>query len=118
MITGLRLWVGTAALALAFMGSAAAAEAFDAHGSAEQVYATGTSAGQQMALLDSSGHVVQTKAADSLGGVVFRNVAPGDGYRVRAAAGGPASDPLTVLSTRPAPPSTDVYNQSIPSSGY
>ena len=26
--------------------------------------------------------------------------------------------PLTVLSTRPAPPSTDVYNQTIPSSGY
>ena len=28
------------------------------------------------------------------------------------------SEPLRVLSTRPAPPSTDIYDQAIPSSGY
>ncbi len=37
---------------------------------------------------------------------------------MRPAGGGTASGPLTVLSTRSAPPSTDVYDQSIPSSGY
>jgi len=56
--------------------------------------------------------------ADSLGGLLFRHVKPGGGYRVRPAGGGPASGPLRVLSRRPAPPSTDVYNQQIPSSGY
>ena len=37
---------------------------------------------------------------------------------MRATDGGAQSDPLTVLSTQSAPPSTDVYDQSIPSSGY
>ena len=57
-------------------------------------------------------------SADALGGLLFRNVKPGGGYRVRLAGGGETSDPLTVLSTQSAPPSTDVYNQTIPSSGY
>ena len=45
---------------------------------------------------------------------------PGEGevlIRVRAA-DGTTSDPITVISTRPAPPSTDVYNQTIPTDGY
>src|SRR5262249_1418660 len=53
---------------------------------------------------------------DSLGGLLFRDVKPGDGYRVRA--GGEESGSLTVLDTRPAPPSTDVYNQALPQDGY
>ena len=71
-----------------------------------------------MTLFDRRGRKVATKPADSLGGVLFRKLAPGGGYRVRLASGGPRSGPLRVLSTRSAPPSTDVYNQSIPSSGY
>jgi uncharacterized protein len=43
-------------------------------------------------------------------------VPPGDGYRVRAANG--ESGPLTVLSMRPRPPGTGMYNQSITSDGY
>src|SRR4051795_6871054 len=100
--------------------TAAAAEAdptFSAHGSAEQVYVTGLGAHEKMTLLDRHGHAVQTKKADSLGGRLFRNVKPGSGYRVRAP-GGTKSDALTVLSTRPAPPSTGVYNQTIAPSGY
>jgi hypothetical protein len=104
------------ALLLSAASANAAEPAFSAHGSAEQVYATGLAANEQASLLDSAGTTVATQQADSLGGIVFRNVAPGSGYRV--AAGGAESDPLTVLSTESAPPSTYVYNQSIPSSGY
>ena len=68
--------------------------------------------------MNSAGTTVATRQANSLGGLLFRNVPPGSGYRVRPAAGGEASGPLTVLSTQPAPPSTAVYNQTIPSSGY
>src|SRR5438067_3476003 len=108
-----------AVLALMFIASSASAAApsFSAHGSVEQVYVTGLAASQQMSLLDSAGSTIATQQADSLGGLLFRNVPPGSGYRVRAADGG-ESDPLTVISTQAAPPSTDVYNQSIPSSGY
>ena len=44
-------------------------------------------------------------------------MAPGGGYRVGLTAR-PESAPLQVLTTPSAPPSTDVYGQSIPESGY
>src|SRR3954449_9150108 len=118
MITRGGLGVGAVALVLAFAGAAGAAEAaIDAHGSVEQVYATGLAPSGQASLLNRSGRTVATGHADSLGGLLFRDVKPGTGYRVRPE-DGDASGPLTVLSTQPAPPSTDVYKQSIPSSGY
>src|SRR4051794_10406526 len=112
--------LGAAVLACTFtaVAPAFADAAFSAHGSAEQVYVTGLDANEQMSLLDASGNTIATKQADPQGGLLFRDVTPGSGYRVRPAAGGPESDPLTVLSTDPTPPSTDVYNQSIPSRGY
>ena len=100
-------------------GSASAADpTFSAKGSVEQVYVTGLAPGAEMTLLSASGKTVATQKASSLGGLLFRNVKPGTGYRVRPSGGGTASGPLTVLSTRPAPPSTTVYDQSIPSRGY
>jgi uncharacterized protein len=111
--------VGAAALAFALMTGAGAAEAsFSAHGSVEQVYVTHLGSGAQMSLLNPAGGTIATKRADAEGGLLFRNVPPGTGYRVRLAAGGATSGPLRVLSTRPAPPNTDIYNQTIPSSGY
>src|SRR3954467_10564626 len=109
-----------AVLALFCMtASASAADpAFSAHGSVEQVYVTGLAPSEQMSLVNGAGTTVATQQADPQGGLLFRNVAPGSGYRVAPAAGGTESGPLTVLSTQSAPPSTDVYNQSIPSSGY
>jgi predicted acyl esterase len=107
-----------------FAGAAAAraaspaAPGFAAHGSVEQVYVTGLQAGERMRLLDRRGHAVARKRADGLGGLLFRHVRPGGGYRVRPAGGGIASRPLRVLSTRSAPPNTKIYNQQIPPSGY
>ncbi len=88
----------------------------DAHGSVEQVYATGLAPGASVSLHDGQDQVVETRSADDLGGVVFRNVAPGDGYRVGV--GGTMSDPLRVLTTASEPPSTSFYQQPIPESGY
>jgi uncharacterized protein len=120
-VRGFRVWVALCAGVLALLLSSATASAaptFNARGSVEQVYVTGLTAGKQMSLLNSAGKTVATRPASSLGGLVFRNVPAGSGYRVRPAAGGEASGPLTVLSTRPAPSSTGVYNQAIPSKGY
>jgi predicted acyl esterase len=114
---GASIAAAVAAFALA-TGVAAADASFSAHGSVEQVYATGLAPGVQVALLDSAGKTVAAKAADSLGGLLFRDVTPGSGYRLRPVNGGEESGPLTVLSTQPAPPSTDIYNQTIPSDGY
>jgi predicted acyl esterase len=71
-----------------------------------------------MTLLNSGGAKVETKRADAQGGLLFRHVKPGTGYRVRPAGGGAKSGPLRVLSTRSAPPSTDVYKQQISPKGY
>jgi uncharacterized protein len=105
-----RVGVLAAVLLAAFVctTATAAAASFSALGSAEQVYVTGLKPSQQMQLVDSAGKTVQTRKASFLGGLLFREVTPGSGYRVRAVDGGEQSDPLTVLSTDATPPSTDV----------
>jgi predicted acyl esterase len=113
-----RLCVGVVAAACSFFALTAAAEAFDAHGSVQQVYATGLTPGAQTTLVDGAGRTVATKRADAQGGLLFRDVKPGGGYRVVLTKGGTRSDPLTVLSTKPAPPSTSIYDQQIPTKGY
>jgi uncharacterized protein len=110
--------VVTVLLALVLASSAAADPSFDAQGSVGQVYATGLPTGAETSLLDSTGQVVASRNANDLGGVLFRSVPPGDGYRVRLETSGETSEPLTVLTTQSAPPSTDIYNQGIPSDGY
>ncbi|MEA2467836.1 MAG: uncharacterized protein QOJ57_1962 [Thermoleophilaceae bacterium] len=114
-----RLCLGAAAVVFALMAGVGAAEAaVSASGSVKQVYVTGLAPGAQMSLLDRAGRRIARKRANAQGGLLFRNVKPGTGYRVRPSEGGAESAPLTVLSTRSAPPSTDVYDQAIPSSGY
>ena len=69
---------------------AVAAPTFNAHGSVEQVYVTGLAPASRLSLLNSAGKTLATRQATALGGVLFRNVTPGSGYRVRPAAGGEA----------------------------
>jgi uncharacterized protein len=97
---------------------AASASAFTAQGSVEQVYVTGLATNAEMSLLSSSGATVYTQDADSLGGLLFRNVTPGKGYRVRLASTGETSGPLTVHSDAAAPWDPSIYEQSIPDNGY
>jgi uncharacterized protein len=110
--------LGCALFALLLAPVGAEAASFEAHASVEQVYATGLSPGAQVSLYDSEGQEVAAKSANELGGVLFREVPPGDGYSVGLTSSGPQSPPLEVLTTQPAPPSTAVYEQSVPSSGY
>lgn len=58
-----------------------------------------------------------TKRVDSLGGVLFRNVEPGSGYRVRSTTG-TTSAPVRVHTQAAKPWSTKSYQQSIPDDGY
>ncbi len=115
--------VMTAALALAAStagatDAVAAASSFTAVGSARQVYVTGVAPSTQMTLINSAGTVVATRTSSSLGGVLFRNVTPASGYKVRRVSDGAQSGSITVHSERAAPWDPGVYDQSIPSSGY
>ncbi len=96
----------------------AATPTFSAHGSAEQVYVTGLAPNARMSLITPTGTTLYTQPADSLGGLLFRNVPPGSGYRVRSYPNGVQSGPITVHSDAAAPWDPGVYNQSIPDNGY
>src|SRR5215218_4355900 len=119
MLRKVGICLAAVALTLVVASGATAAEpSFSAHGSVEQVYATGLPPGAETSLLDPAGEVVATRNANDLGGLLFRNVPPGDGYRVRLAGDGETSGLLTVLTTQSAPPSTQIYDQTVPSDGY
>jgi hypothetical protein len=98
--------------------AAAAPATFTAVGSARQVYVTGLAPSTQMALVNSAGAVVQTRNANSLGGLLFRDVSPAGGYRVRRASDGAQSGKITVHSESAAPWDPGIYDQTIPSNGY
>jgi predicted acyl esterase len=100
------------------LAAATSAFAFSARGSAEQVDVSGLTANAEMSLLNSRGAIVSTQDADSLGGLLFRDVAPGRGYRVRLASTGLTSSPITVHTNAAAPWDPGIYNQLIPDSGY
>jgi predicted acyl esterase len=92
--------------------------AFDAVGSSQQVYVTGLAPSAQMSLIASGGQTLSTQNADSLGGLLFRNVPPGKGYRVLLNSDGTESGPITVHKNRSAPWNPSIYNQSVPDNGY
>src|SRR3954451_6759339 len=119
MKLGLGGFLAALAFALVFASSAAAAS-FDAHGSAEQVYATGLPKDASVSLLDSAGAVVSTRQSNFLGGALWRNVTPGDGYRVRLDTTGESSGPLTVdpADLTDAAPKHAYTHATVPSDGY
>jgi hypothetical protein len=96
--------------------AAAGAAGFSARGSVEQVQVTGVGPRAKVLLLNARGAVDAVQGPGKLGGVVFRAVRPGAGYRVRI--GTRRSAPFRVLSRRSAPPRTAGYRQRIPAKDY
>jgi predicted acyl esterase len=106
------------AIAVSLTGAtdAMAQGALTVRGSVEQVQVTGATPGQRLKLIDRRGEVVDSRAAGPLGGAVFRHVDPGGGYVISAQ--GVKSERFRVLTTRSAPPNTDIYDQDLPADGY
>jgi predicted acyl esterase len=84
---------------------------FAVQGSVEQVAVTGTTPGTPAELHDAKGHVVTKGTTDAQGALLFRDVAPGDGYTVTAA--GATSPPVTVTSTTATPPRSLYTSQQL-----
>jgi hypothetical protein len=113
LIAGLLVAAGTAA-----SGSRASAHSLTVRGSARQVDVTGVAPHARTALLNHAHHRVATKKADSLGGVVYYDIKPASGYRVKVLPHGPESKPVTVHSNADKPWDPKIYNQTIPDQGY
>src|SRR4051812_46098575 len=75
---------------------------FDAHGSVEEVYVTHAPVARTIELHNAAGATVQHATVDDLGSILFRDVAPGDGYTV--VVGVQQSPPLHVMSRGETPP--------------
>lgn len=110
--------LSTATPATAAASTTASKHKFSAHGSAEQVYVTGLRHGAKASLITRSGRTLYTQHADSLGGLLFRNVPVGHGYRVRVDPHGSESGPITVHSDASKPWDPHIYNQKIKDNGY
>jgi uncharacterized protein len=111
-------WLVVGSVTATGAGASTPKSSFDAVGSAEQVYVTGLAPSARMSLITSKGQALYTQDADSLGGLLFRNVPPGKGYRVRLVSDGTESGKITVHSDRAAPWDPGIYNQSISDNGY
>ena len=121
-LSGRRLaGIVAATIAALACGPGGAANAQDptplvARGSVEQVHVTDATPGAGVKLLH-RGTLIDAKRAGELGGVVFRRLDPGGGYRVRQV-GAAVTSNLKVLGPRPAPPSSAIYDQVLPAGGY
>jgi predicted acyl esterase len=105
------------AIGLMVPRAASAANGLGVHGSVNQVYVTGAQPGTSLRLIDRKGGKVSSKPVGGLGGVVFRRVPAGKGYRVRAADGS-LSVRVGVMRDRSAPGDASIYNQTLPAGGY
>lgn len=98
--------------------------AFSARGTVEQVYVWKAEKGQALALHDASGSEVQKGVTDELGSLIFREVAPGEGYRVvvpeaKTADGEPVqSGPLRVLGVVESQPDPSFYAAQVIEPGF
>ena len=61
---------------------------------------------------------MSTQTADSLGGLLFRDVSAGRALSGPGELTGEESGPITVYTQAAAPWDPNIYNQSIPDSGY
>src|ERR1700722_3992345 len=98
--------------------TAASTPKFNAVGSAEQVYVTGLAPDAQASLITPQEKTLYTQTADDLGGLLFRKVPPGTGYRVLQTSDGQESAPLTVHTDAAAPWDPSIYKQKISDNGY
>jgi predicted acyl esterase len=91
--------------------------AFTVQPSVDQVAVTGAPTGARAVLRDAAGTKLATRAVDSLGSTLFRDVPPGAGYVVSIA--GTAAAPVRVLDPRETPAQSLYSGQQLqPGYGY
>jgi uncharacterized protein len=91
-------------------GTGGASAKFTARGSVEQVHVTHADAGAKLELVNASGTTVANGTADTQGSLVFREVAPGDGYLVRDSDTDDEAGPVDVMPIEGSTPEQSFYD--------
>jgi predicted acyl esterase len=88
--------------------------------SVEQLHVIGAEPEQMLAVYDAQGTQVASGAADALGGLVFRQLPPGQGYTVREETGDPAEavQNLAVWSLEESLPDTSFFSAQVLQPGF
>lgn len=93
---------------------------FTVRESVEQLHVTHAPPATELAVFDGSGAMVATATTDSLGSLMFRKLAPGDGYRIMTTTATPALEtgPFTVMSAASSLPEQRFYSGQTVTKGY
>lgn len=92
---------------------------FDVRGSVEQLHVWNAPAETELVVLDGSGAEVMTGTTDALGSLVFRDVAPGSGYRVETTSAPILkTGPFEVMSVESSLPEQSFYDAQTLVPGY
>src|ERR1700687_639386 len=105
---------------VAASGGSPFAGPFQVRGSLRQFFVIGAADGASVQLLDQTGQAVQEGTTDALGGLLFRNVDPGDGYVAAVTVKGETrfSEPTRGLSEKDVPPQSFYESQVLPVGAY
>jgi uncharacterized protein len=115
--------VRNASLALLICVAACGEDAeppFSVRESVEQLHVTHAPPGTELAVFDRAGAQVATGTTDELGSLMFRNIAPGDGYSVKTTVATPALTvgSLEVMSKESSQPNDRFYSDQHLANGY
>ncbi|MBW2701441.1 MAG: CocE/NonD family hydrolase [Deltaproteobacteria bacterium] len=92
---------------------------FSIRATVEQIYLWNTDAGSEFEVVTAEDVVLATGATDEMGGKVFRQLPPGEGYKIRPVADpDDYTGPLTVLSVEQSVPDEDLYASQILTEGF
>src|SRR5690606_37107972 len=104
---------------VATLGDDTVAAGFEVQPSVEQVAVTGAEPGVDLALHDRRGRSVATGRTDDAGSLVFREVEPGEGYRVATTRGRrEASEPFDVVAIEDSTPDQEFYESQVLEEGF
>src|SRR5690554_2146435 len=107
------------AVEVATLGDDTVAAGFEVQPSVEQVAVTGAEPGVDLALHDRRGRSVATGRTDDAGSLVFREVEPGEGYRVATTRGRrEASEPFDVVAIEDSTPDQEFYESQVLEEGF
>ncbi|MEE3328803.1 MAG: CocE/NonD family hydrolase [Myxococcota bacterium] len=97
-----------------------AAATFSVRESVRQLHITGAPEGLSLRLYSSEGEMVDEGIADAWGSLIFREIAPGDGYVIHSVEGGipTITDPLSVISAEDSLPEPEFYSNQTLNPGF